>query len=162
MADTPSIDSEADLEAEWGELGRGWFGARDGERPSLWFFPVLLLYTGMFFGPFATALAAVFTLRARITLRIAAIVMGACGAAWCLLQGVSMFNGAWWSELQLQSMRSTVNFAAGIVAYVVVRPTAITHYRQSLRTLGISTVVIILAIVAFLLLPPTLLVAMGR
>lgn len=169
MSEAASLDEPSaptDLEAEWSELGgRSWFGGaadKDDGRPSLWFFPVLLLYVGFFFGPFATALGAVFTMRFRIELRTGAIVLGGCGAAWCLLQGWSLFNGAWWSELELQSMRSAVNFAAGILTYLVVRPAAVTRFRQTLRTLGTSTVIILVGVVVFVLTPSSLLVAMGR
>ena len=159
MDDSSTV--QAQLQAEWSELA-GWRDGDDGERESLWFFPVLLLYVGFFFGPFVTALAAVFTMRGRIEPRHAAIVVGTCGTAWCLLQGLSVYNGAWWSELALQGTRSAINFAAGIITYIVIRPVAVRRFRQSSRTLAISVAVVALSLVAFLLLPASALIALGR
>lgn len=163
MSDTPAAD--LDLENQWSELrsGNWWFGRREGDvRPALWLFPVMLLYTGFFFGPFATAVAAVVTLRGRIDLRAAGIVVGVCGSVWCLLQGLSLYNGAWWSEIELQSMRSGLNFLAGIATYVVIRPAAVRRYRAAPRTLVITFVAIALAVVAFVIVPSPILVALGR
>lgn len=166
MSETP-IDID-DLESEWSELRGGgrasWFFGTDADddRPSLWFFPVMLLYTGFFFGPFVTALMAAVTVRGRIEMRHAAIAVGACGTAWCLLQGLSIYNGAWWSELELQTMRSALNFAAGIVTYIVIRPPAVARFRQSRVTMAISLAVIVLGIVVFLFAPSDILIALGR
>ena len=155
----------ADLEAEWPELGKSWFfGPQDADddRRIAWFYPVLLLYAGFFFGPFITFVFAVAAVRGRLDLRRAGLLLGVSGTAWCMLQGVSLYNGAWWTEVELQAMRSILNFGAGIVAYIVVRPIAVDRYRQTPRTLVTTIALIIACAVLFILLPPGFLVALGR
>ena len=80
---------------------------------------VILLITflggvGFFFGPYATFLTGILSVRASIGAREGAIVLGVCGSAWCILQGLSIYHGGWWDEFQLQGMRSAFNFCAGI------------------------------------------------
>lgn len=165
IGSTDDQSGPIDLAAEWSELteGRGWFrGSGDSSRGSQWFFPVLLLYTGFFFGPFITVFAAVFALKGRISVRHAALLVGIAGTAWCLLQGISILKGASWSEYELQGMRSTFNFIVGIVAYITVRKPVVRMYRPTRVTVIISTVAILFCAVVFLLIPSDLLIAMGR
>lgn len=160
VSDRASVLEE--LEAEWAELGRAPGSAGTEERPTLWIFPVVLLYTGFFFGPFVTVLLSALTLRRQFTPRAAGIILGTAGTAWCLLQGLSLARAAWWTELELQAMRSAFNFLTGVVTYAVVRAPALEGFRTTPRTLIVTLVVITIALLLFLATPPEILVALGR
>lgn len=160
----PVEESEPfDLEAEWPEAK--FLRSRPGglgDEESLWLYPVLLLYAGFFFGPFVTVLVSVIALKGRISLRHAAILTGVAGTAWCLLQGISAWQGPVWSEYALQAMRSSFNFAVGIVAYVSVRQTVVKRLYATRTTLIVSVVLFGIGAAIFLLTPPNVLVALGR
>lgn len=128
----------------------------------MWLPPVVLLYTGFFFGPFITLLTVMLTLRGRVPGRLAAFLTGVAGTAWCLLQGSSLAYGSLWDEITLQSVRSILNFSNGIVAYLAVRRVA--AVTQSFRrSTAVWTVLYVLLMAAlFFLLPNNLLVALGR
>lgn len=159
---TPPPESQPfDLETEWPEAR--WFDRGVGdERESLWVFPVLLLYTGFFFGPFVTVLAAIFAMRGRIGLRQAGILTGVAGTCWCLMQGLSVVYGPLWSEYALQGMRSGLNFANGITAYVLVRRAVLPELRVTRTTVLASTIFVIVAAAVFIFTPGRVLIALGR
>ncbi len=150
-----------DLETEWPEVA-GWFGGDDDDREPLWLFPVALLYVGFFFGPFVTVLAAMFTLKGRITLRHAAFLTGVAGTAWCLIQGVSAWNASSWTEYGLQGFRATCNFLNGIAAYVTVRKLALATMRPTRKTILWTAAFFAAGVCIFIVTPGKLLVALGR
>lgn len=154
--------SPFDLETEWPEAK--WFdrGASDEDREGLWILPVFLLYTGFFFGPFVTLLVAVVALKGRVPVRMAAFLTGVAGTAWCLLQGISVFKGPLWSEYALQGTRSAINFAFGIVAYVVIRRIAVHYFQMTRTTLFVSAIVVLAGGLLFVFLPSDILIALGR
>ena len=161
MKTSPPDTEQFDLDAQWPEAR--WFGHGSGEdRESLWVFPVLLLYTGFFFGPFVTVLAAIFALRGRIGLRQAGILTGVAGTCWCLMQGLSVVYGPLWSEYALQGMRSGLNFVNGITAYILVRRAVLPELRVTRTTVLVSAIFVVAAAVVFMFTPGRLLIALGR
>lgn len=152
-----------DLESEWPETRRG-FAPADGEGASgtMWLFPVAVLYTGFFLGPFLTILSALFAVKWRISFRRAALMAGTAGTAWCLLQGLTAVYAASWSEYALMVMRSTFNFLNGVAIYVVIRPLVAGRMRPTWLTVVLTIALFALAFTAFMLAPPRFLVALGR
>jgi len=157
-------DSELDIEAEWAEarVDAGLPARPNGEVEPLWIFPMLLLYTGFFFGPFVTLLIGVLTLRGHVTVRKAAFLTGVAGTIWCLVQGLSIYFGPAWSQAALQALRSGLNFVFGIVCYAGVRRQASSMFAVTRKTFVVSALAMLVAAGLFLLIPPEILIAMGR
>ncbi len=162
MDNRESDSATFDLESEWPEAK--WFdrSSSNPDREALWILPVFLLYTGFFFGPFVTLLAAVVALKGRVPVRMAAFLTGVAGTAWCLLQGISVMKGPLWSEYALQGMRSATNFAFGIVAYITVRRLAVHYFKLTRLTVAVSLAGLTIGVLVFVFTPNDVLIALGR
>lgn len=147
-----------EFEAAWDDARR----TSDAQYGDLFVFPVLLLYTGFFFGPFMTAVFALVVLRGRMHFRHFAIVLGIAGVAWCLVQGVTAFQSGVWDTFYLQFARSSFNFGAGIATYALVRREAKRRYRASRATLLRTVLTVIALIGLYFLIPSTTAITLGR
>ena len=124
--------------------------------------PVLVLYTGFFFGPFATAVMAMGVLKGRVPLRSAGLLVGASGLTWCLAQGVTQIYAESWSTFALQFVRSGANFVNGVACYAVVYKHARGVYGVESTTWRRSMVAIFVMAGAFWVLTSSILFALGR
>ncbi len=157
-ASSDAFLTRQEFEAVWDEARR----VSDTQYGDLFVFPVLLLYTGFFFGPLMTAFFALVVLRGRMHLRHFAFVLGVAGVAWCLSQGITAMQASTWDNFSLQFARSTVNFVAGIATYALVRSEVKQRYRPSRATLLRTILAVIALIGLFFLIPTHTAITLGR
>ncbi len=133
------------------------------KEPSKEYFihPILILYTGMALGPFATAIVALATVRGRVQIRFAVVILAAAALTWLMVQGVTAMNAQVWSAFALQFSRSALNFLNGVVAYVVIKK-SVEDYGSKRNTVHRTLATIIVMVSAAWVLNTSLLLAIGR
>ena len=111
------MKSNSEPESSESVLMQDWF---DEARPqAYWLHPMLALYTGLFFGPWVTFLTSMLVARWRLDVRLSVFLFGTAGAAWCLVQGLTIVFEPIWLPLSVYAMRTTVNFVVGAVCFGV-------------------------------------------
>ncbi len=154
-----------DIEAEWasGRVEAG-FSADPFDYPTAEyeFSPVLLLYIGLFLGPFSPFLFAALLLKKLLTARGALIMLSVGTASWLALQGLTWALSEQWTPFMLQFMRSGLNFVAGLAAYFVVRGITKKTHVQSKATIFNTAIALAVAIAVFFMIPKPWLMVLGR
>ena len=105
---------------------------------------------------------ALFLAKGNLGYRRLMLIVGVCGSSWCVSQGLSAYLGMSLDFLDLQMLRSALNFCAGMVTYIVVRPLVLDRYRVRARTFVVSGALIVTMIALTVLLPLRWMVFLGR
>lgn len=166
--ETPSQEereflSQGEFESMWTQARRkaGLAGKSGGSR-DLYIYPILILYSGFFFGPFGTALMAVATLKWRVQLRLAGILFGIAGTTWFAIIGFTEFFLPVWGPYELQFGRSTFNFICGVSCYIAIRLQIRETHTASRQTLHRTIAATIVLVSLFFIIPPSLHLTLGR
>lgn len=165
MSQDDGFSSQDEFEAEWAEA-RDRAGVPDPRAPKpshdLFVFPLLILYTGFFFGPWGTALMALHVRAWRASARDAGVFLGLAGLFWLAITGATQLFGGQWTTFGLQVARTSLNFvfAAGLYAHTR-KALRETHYPSPStirRTLATAAVLV----GAFFVIGAPTLIALGR
>jgi len=155
--------SRNEFESMWTQARdkAGLTGKSGGSR-ELYIYPILILYSGFFFGPFGTALMAMATLKWRVPLRLAGILFGIAGTSWFAIIGFTEYFLPVWGPYELQFGRSTFNFLCGVSSYLVIRLQIRETHSASRRTLHRTIAATMVLVSLFFIIPPSLHLTLGR
>lgn len=165
MTHEDDFTTQEDFEASW-TAARRRAGmpepAKPGPSKELHILPILIAYTGLFFGPIGTLLVALHTTRWRPTPRMLFALIGAAGTVLLAAYAMTIALGARTSPFEIQLARSVLNFVFSGTTYVVLkrqfRETHVASRGTIHRTL--ATVVVLVAL--YFAIGPNTLIALGR
>jgi hypothetical protein len=154
-----------DLDAEWAaaRIEAGHAGNPfDYPTHEYEFLPMFLLYVGLFLGPLSPFVFAGLLLKRLMTLRGALIMLSSGAACWLALQGFTWMFSEEWTAFPLQLMRSSLNFGAGLVAFLVVRSETKSTHVRSRGTIFNTVIALVVALAVFFMVPKPWLMVLGR
>lgn len=162
--------ADFDVEREWAQAraaaglssGKGSDGGRRDVEMPVDVSPFSLLYSGFFLGPGATLALGLYLIGRRLKARDVALLVGVCGLAWSLAQGLTFLTAGEVPPAYVQMVRSGVNFAAGgaVLWWLWRRPgVSFLHDRQSMMQ---TAVLGFLFVSAFMAMPQELQFWLGR
>lgn len=164
-------DDDLDLEREWAEARQA-AGLDAGPRSmrqaassavrAAEFSPYALLYTGFLLGPAATLVVTLLLIARHFELRAVVFAVGVCGVAWSGIQAATFGLAGQWSVVELQMLRTGVNFAGGLLLlWFLAKQTDVPmgHDRQTIMN---TIVLVLLLVLGYTFLTPDVLIWLGR
>lgn len=167
VEDTSETDAPVDFEtreefeALWNSADPEPSPRREGLR-ELFIYPLVLIYTGLFVGPWGTGIASLVVMKGRMQFRHFTAALGISAAAWLLIQGITAINAPVWSTFWLQFSRSAINFVAGVAIWILIRRQAAKYYAPSRSTAYRTIATFVLLVIAAALIPPSTGINLGR
>lgn len=168
----PETSSESNVEPDVFDIEQEWARARvEAGKPAdpfdypthgYEFAPILLLYLGLFLGPFGPFAFTLLLLKRLTPLRGALVIGSVAIAAWLLLQGSTWVFQEEWTTFQLQLTRSVCNFGAGLAAYLVVRRATRKSHIMTKGTIFNTAIALSVVVVVSFIVPRPWLMVLGR
>jgi hypothetical protein len=165
MNDDPEFSSKDEFEAQWTSARRrAGFVEPHIPAPSrdLFVFPLLVMYTGFFFGPWGSALMAMHTMGWRVPPRMTVAFIGLAGTFWLAIFGLTSVTAYTWDAFTLQMVRTSLNFVLGLILYTWLKRTLRETHAPSQKTLARTLATIAALVGLFFAMGPRLLITLGR
>lgn len=165
MSQDSDFSNQDEFEEQW-TSARQRAGMRNPHHaePSrdLFVFPLLIMYTGFFFGPWGSALMAMHTLGWRVPPRMTVAFIGLAGTFWLVIFGITTATAHTWEAFTLQMVRTSLNFVLGVILYTWLRTTLRETHTPSRNTVLRTLVTVAVLVGLFFVMGSRLLITLGR
>jgi hypothetical protein len=165
MTQEDDFTTQEDFEASW-TAARRRAGIPDAAKPGpskeLNILPIVVAYTGLFFGPLGTLLVALHVTRWRPSPRMLFALIGAAGTVLLLNYAVTLGFGAKWTPFELQLMRSILNFIFAGTTYVLLKRQLRETHVASRGTIHRTLATVVVLVALYFAIGPNTLILLGR
>lgn len=165
MTQEDDFTTQDDFEASW-TAARRRAGMPDPGKPGpskeLNILPIIIAYTGLFFGPIGTLLVTLHVNRWRPSPRMLFALVGGAGTVLLLAYAITLAFGTKWTSFEIQLVRSMLNFMFAGTTYIILKRQLRETHVASRGTIHRTLATVVVLVALYFAIGPTTLIALGR